>query len=111
MSTHTMEPPQTGLYRVLISSEARQHLDELKRRNTVKHLSHSANISETYYEFMNTADATEAHANIRALSVMRRWTRKEVSWITSQWPLSAEPPTMTAIQNVLKQDKDITRTA
>ena len=30
LSTHTMEPPQLGLYRVLISSEARRHLDELK---------------------------------------------------------------------------------
>ena len=55
---------------------------------------------------MNTADATEAHANIQALSVMCQWMREEISRIASQWPLSAELLTMTAIRNVLKQDKD-----
>ena len=111
LSTSTMKPPQPGLYRVLISSEARRRLDELKRRNTVKHLSHSAHTSEAYYEFMNTTDATEAHANIQALSAMRRWNKKEISLITSQWPLSGEPPTLKAIRTFSKQQRDMLRTA
>ena len=61
---HLQDPTSTW---ILISSEARHHQDEVKRCKTVKHLSHSAHTSETYYEYMNTDDVTEAHANVSAL--------------------------------------------
>jgi len=61
LGTDSMVPPQPGLYRILISTEARHHLDEMKRRKTVKNLSHSTHTSEMYYEYLNADDATEAH--------------------------------------------------
>ncbi|XP_065919571.1 uncharacterized protein [Dysidea avara] len=110
LGTKSMTPPQPGLYRVLISSEARRHLDEMKRRKTVKHLSHSAQTSETYYEYMNNVDATEAHANIRTLSALRRWKQHEAKLLTSRWPLSGDPPAIKDIRNFIKENH-ITRTS
>ena len=109
--TSRIVPPSPGLYRILISTEARRHLDEMKRRKTVKHLSHSANTSETYYEFMNIDDATEAHANISALSAMRRWKQHEIELLKSQWPLSGEAPTIKAVRQFIKDHRNINRTA
>ena len=106
----SITPPQPGLYRILISTEARRHLDEIKRRQTVKHLSHSAQTSETYYEYMNSFDGTKAHANISALSAMRRWKQDETKQLIDKWPLSCSPPTIKAIRNFIKETTT-TRTA
>jgi len=38
LGTNSMVPLQPGLYWILISTEAKRHLDEMKRRITVKHL-------------------------------------------------------------------------
>lgn len=111
LGTKSMVPPQPGLYRILISTEARRHLDEMKRRKTVKHLSHSARTSELYYEYFNTDDATEAHANISALSDMRRWKQDETQLIKSKWPLSDDPPTMKDIRDFLKENRNFTRSS
>jgi len=102
LSTPTMTPPQPGLYRILISSEARRHLDEFKRRQIIKHLSHSASTSEKYYEFENVTDASQAHATINALSEMRRWKKDEILLIEQEWPLSADPPTLKECREFVK---------
>lgn len=111
LGTDSMVPPQPGLYRILISTEARRHLDEMKRRKTVKHLSHSARTSEMYYEYLNTDDATEAHVHISTLSAMRRWKKDEIELIKSKWPLSDDPPTLKDIRNFLKEDRTFTRSS
>ena len=108
LETKSMVPPQPGLYRMLISTEARRHLDETKRRKTVKHLSHSAHTSEVYYEYMNSDDATEAHANIKALSSRRRWNQNEIELLTTRWPLSGNLPTMRDIRNFIKDNRNMT---
>ena len=53
--------------------------DKMKRRKTVKHLSHSAHTSESYYEYMNCNDATEAHATISKLLARRQWKQNETN--------------------------------
>jgi len=73
----SITPPQPKLYRIVVSTEARQHLDEVKRHNTVKHPSHCGQTSEKFYEYMNSYYATEAHDNISVLSALRRWTQHE----------------------------------
>ena len=82
-----MSPPQPGLYRILVSSEARRHLDQQKHRNIVKHLSHSMQTSRTYHELMDTS---EAYTSLNLLSMLRRWSREEIDLITMKWPLSLE---------------------
>ena len=110
LATESMVPPPPGLYRILISTEARRHLDEMSRRKTIKHLSHSASTSEHYYEFLNQTDATEAHATISTLSTIRRWTQSETNLLTLRWPLTGDPPTMKAIQTFIKGNAHIKRT-
>lgn len=111
LQTSSMAPPQPGMYRILISTEARRHLDEFNRRKTVKHLSHCAQTSETFYEFMNTRDAADAHVNITALSDMRRWKPTETELVTSRWPLSGDPPNSKEVNNFLKENPNVKRTA
>ena len=62
-------PPVPGLYRIMVSSEARRHLNEKKHQNIVKHSSHSMQTSRTYYELMDISDASEAHASLHTLSM------------------------------------------
>jgi len=98
-----LTPPQPGLYRILISSEARRHLDERKHRNIVKHLSHSMQTSQNYYELMDISDASEAHGSLHALSMLRRWTRDEIKAITEQWPLTLDnPPTFREVKDFIR---------
>ena len=78
LSTRDLCPPQPSHYCILISSEARRHLNEQKQRNVVKHLSHSMQTSHRYYEFMDTTDATKAHGTIRMPSLQRRWSREDI---------------------------------
>ena len=94
LSTLAMTPPPPGVYRILISSEARRHLDEFKRRQMIKHLSHSAQTSDKYYKFEDADVVAQAHATISALSAMRRWKQEEITRLDVQWPLSGLPPTV-----------------
>lgn len=105
LSTPTMSLPPPGLFRILISSEARRHLDEFKRRRIVKHLSHSAHTSDKYYEFEDASDAAEAYATISALSAMRRWQKSEITEIETEWPMSGDPPTVKECREFLKRAK------
>ena len=111
LETKSMVPPQPSLYRVLISTDARRHLDETKRCKMVKHLSHSAHTSEVYYEYMNSNDATKAHANIKALSTRQRWNQYEIELLTTRWPLSGNHPTMRDIRNFIKDNRNMTRSS
>ena len=110
LSVGKIEPPQPSHYRVLISSESRRYLDEQKRRNVIKHLSHSMQTSEKYYEFMDTTDATEAHATIHKLSQNRRWSRRDIALLTERWPLSGNPPLLRESRQFIR-DFGLTRSA
>ena len=88
LSTRDLCRPQTSHYRILISSEARRHLNEQKQRNVVKHLSHTMQTSQRYYEFMDTTDATKAHGTIHTLSLQRRWSREDIVKLISKWLLA-----------------------
>ena len=109
LSTGDLCPPQPSHYRILISSEARRHLNEQKQRNVIKHLSHSVQTSQKYYEFMNTTDATEAHGTIRMLSLQRRWSKEDIAKLISQWPLAGKAPLIRDCRVFIK-DNNITRT-
>lgn len=65
---HVTKPPPPSAHRVVVSTEAarRVHCD-LKHRKINKHLSHSDQTSERYYEFTNDKDATEAYREIQSL--------------------------------------------
>ena len=92
LSTRDLCPPPPSQYRILISSKARRHLNEQKQRNVVKHLSHSMQTSQKYYEFMDTTNATEAHSTIRMLLLQRRWSREDIVELISKWPLAGNTP-------------------
>ena len=94
LSVGNIHPPVPSDYRVLISSDARRYLGEIDRRNVVKHLSHSMQTSEQFYEFTNTKDATDAHHLIHSLSICRRWSQTEIAGITQYWPLSGSMPSI-----------------
>ena len=87
LSVGNTHPPVPSDYRVLISPNARRYLSEIDRRNVVKHLSHSMQTSEQFYEFMITKDATDAHHLIHSLSICRRWSKPEIAQITQYWPI------------------------
>ena len=40
--------------------------------------------SKMYYELMDVSDASEAHASINSLSMLRRWGRDEIAKITEK---------------------------
>lgn len=63
-----VEIPPPSKYRVLMSTKAAKHLDECTLRKVQKHLSHSETTSRTYYEFMLTEDATQAHKALQQLA-------------------------------------------
>ena len=48
--------------------------------------------SRTYYELMDVSDASEAHASLQSLSMLRRWSQHEIRQITDMWPLSSDNP-------------------
>ena len=61
-------PPPPSAHRVVISTEvARRVQCDLKRRKINKHLSHSDQTSERYYEFTNDDDAAEAYEELQKL--------------------------------------------
>ena len=104
LASDNLIPPQPGLYRILVSSDARRHLDAKKHQNTAKHLSHTMQTSTTYYELMETRDASEAHASIYTLSLRRRWSQEEIKLITNQWPLTdTNPPTIRDCREFIKE--------
>ena len=74
------QPLEVNTGYLAISSEARRHLYEQKRRNMVKHLSHSMQTSKRYYEVMNVIDATEAH---HRLSLNKRWSQDDIVKLTN----------------------------
>lgn len=96
LSVNNIYPPVPSEYRVLVSSDARRYLGEVDRRSVVKHLSHSMQTSEKYYEFMTTRDAKNAHGLIQHLSMTRRWSRDDIAILTEWWPLSKSPPSLKA---------------
>ena len=58
---------------MVVSTEAAHHVtSDLKRRKINKHLCHSDQTSEHYYEFTNVKDAIEAHHEIQKLAKKRK---------------------------------------
>ena len=104
LASDNLIPPQPSLYRILVSSETRRHLDVKKHNNTAKHLSHSMQTSATYYKLMDVSDASEAHASIYSLSLRRRWSQEEIRLITNKWPLSGNnSPTVRDCREFIKE--------
>ena len=69
----------------------------------VKHLSHSMKMSEKYYEFMSSKDATEEHSSIHSLSLSRKWSQEDINKIKDCWPLSGIPPPIRECIEFIKQ--------
>ena len=73
------KPPPPSDHQAVISTEAaRNILCDLKHRKINKHLCHSDQTSERYYEFTNDDDATEAHTEIQKLIRKSRWHKKQL---------------------------------
>ena len=66
-SINDIEPPKPETYRIGMSSKVARHLNDEKRRAVVKHMSHSEQTSEKYYEFVNFDDAAMAFDEINKL--------------------------------------------
>ena len=79
LSVGNLHPPVPSHYRVLVLCEAQRYLPEKEQRNVVKHLSHSMQTSEKYYEFMSTRDTTAAYSSIENLSVKRKWPKNVIT--------------------------------
>ena len=61
------EPPKPKTYRIGMSSKVGRHLSDAKRRAVVKHMNHTEQTSEKYYEFVNLDDAAMAFDEINKL--------------------------------------------
>lgn len=60
-------PPPPSMFRIEMSTKAAQELSDSKRRTVVKHMSHSEQTSQQYYEFANIEDAAKAYDEINKL--------------------------------------------
>ena len=59
------------MYRIVVSTEAAQSLNDRNLQMVVRYLGHSETTSWQYYEFTNTSDATEAHDTMQELARQR----------------------------------------
>ena len=94
LSVGNMHLPVPSKYCVLVSCEAHRYLVDYDRSNVVKHLSHSMQTSEIYYEQMNSKDTTDAHTTIQSLSMKQKWSKTEITQLKDHWPLLGSPPVL-----------------
>ena len=106
LASDDLIPPTPGLYRILVSSDGRRHLNVKQHQNMAKHLSHSMQTSQTYYKLMDASDASEAHTSIYSLSLHRRWSQGEIKMLTEKWPLTSNHcPTIRECRDFIKEDR------
>ena len=60
-------PPPPSMFRIGMSTKVAKELSDTKRRGVIKHMSHTEQTSQKYYEFVNFEDAAKAFEEINKL--------------------------------------------
>ena len=103
--------PTPTNHRKILASDAMEMLKSEEIDLLQKHMSHSKNTAETYYQKPSQTAALKAHSNIKRLSRRRAFTNKEDQYILKEWPSKHDTPPLSLCGLIVKKYNIISKNA